>query len=322
MEGLTAGGGILSRLLASLNSARRALRLPILLHRAISAAFEHDCTNIAQSAAFSSIGALFPALIVAAAVIGHLPDTAPVHAELLSLLQRIFPGDVSRLLESYFVASPSNRTTARGVLVAFFLTLSGASGVISTLMEGLRRARDLPPDCWTFRRRRVRALALVPLSLVPLATASILVIFGQFITTWIVLHVPPPVRAPVNLVAVLARWTISLTASVGLIALLYHLGTPERQPWPKTLPGAVMATFMWFLTTLGFGWYVTRFANYSQVYGSLGAGIALLFWLFIVCFSVLCGAEFNAQFYTAAYHPAPDSIARSNAAVPNTRVDA
>ncbi len=53
---------------------------------------------------------------------------------------------------------------------------------------------------------------------------------------------------------------------------------------------------MWFITTLAFGWYVTRFADYSQVYGSLGAVIALLFWLYIISLSVLCGAEFNAQF--------------------------
>ena len=58
-----------------------------------------------------------------------------------------------------------------------------------------------------------------------------------------------------------------------------------------------MATAMWFLSTLAFGWYVTRYANYSKVYGSLGAGIALLFWLYIIALSVLCGAEFNAQLY-------------------------
>ena len=62
---------------------------------------------------------------------------------------------------------------------------------------------------------------------------------------------------------------------------------------------------MWFLTTLAFGWYVTRFANYSQVYGSLGAGIALLFWLYIVSLSVLCGAEFNAS--SSARHAPPCS---------------
>ena len=62
-----------------------------------------------------------------------------------------------------------------------------------------------------------------------------------------------------------------------------------------------MATAMWFLTTLAFGWYVTRFVNYSEVYGSLGAGIALLFWLYIISLSVLCGAEFNAQFDSQAH---------------------
>ena len=56
------------------------------------------------------------------------------------------------------------------------------------------------------------------------------------------------------------------------------------------------ASLIWFLATLAFGWYVTRFANYGEVYGSLGAGIALLFWLYIISLSVLCGAEFNAQF--------------------------
>jgi len=92
------------------------------------------------------------------------------------------------------------------------------------------------------------------------------------------------------------RWTVSLTGSVGLIALLYHMGTPLRQSWRRTLPGAVLATLMWFVATLGFGWYVTRYANYSRVYGSLGAGIALLFWLYLISLSVLYGAEFNAEF--------------------------
>jgi len=55
-----------------------------------------------------------------------------------------------------------------------------------------------------------------------------------------------------------------------------------QQSWKRTLPGAIMSTAMWFLTTLIFGWYVTRFANYSQVYGSLGVAIALLFWLYII----------------------------------------
>ena len=65
--------------------------------------------------------------------------------------------------------------------------------------------------------------------------------------------------------------------------------------WRASLPGAMMATLLWFVSTLIFGLYVTRFANYSRVYGSLGAAIALMFWLYIIALCVLAGSEFNAQ---------------------------
>ena len=71
--------------------------------------------------------------------------------------------------------------------------------------------------------------------------------------------------------------------------------------WRASLPGAVLATVLWFFTTLVFGVYVTRFANYSRVYGSLGAGIALMIWLYLIALCVLLGAEFNAQCLTARH---------------------
>jgi len=127
------------------------------------------------------------------------------------------------------------------------------------------------------------------------------------------------IRTPVFLIALFIRWTVALTGSVGLIALLYHMGTPIRQPWKRVVPGAVIATMMWFLATLGFGWYVTRFANYSRVYGSLGAAIALLFWLFIISLCILYGAELNIQFHlhftediVASNPPQPDPLLPQN----------
>ena len=65
--------------------------------------------------------------------------------------------------------------------------------------------------------------------------------------------------------------------------------------WRASLPGAALATVLWFASTLSFGFYVTRFANYGRVYGSLGAAIALMVWLYIIALTVLIGAEFNAQ---------------------------
>ena len=63
------------------------------------------------------------------------------------------------------------------------------------------------------------------------------------------------------------------------------------------VPGASGAAIVWFLATLGFGFYLTRFADYSVVYGPLGAVVATLVWLYIATVSVLLGAEFNARLY-------------------------
>ena len=278
---------------------RRFLRIPAIFHRAFLNALDHDFFNLAQAAAYSAIVALFPMLIVAAGVIAFLPHTAPIRAQLREFFTPVLPPDVTPLLQSYFDPSPQTSTTTNKhpFILAVLVSVFEASSVIATYMEGIRRSHGLPPNCWTFMSRRGRAFALVPLSLVPLAIASSLVVFGHFITIWLAGNVMPSVRTPVFLFALLTRWTVALTGSVGLIGLLYHMGTPIRQPWKRVLPGAIIATIMWFLATLGFGWYVTRFANYSRVYGSLGAAIALLFWLYIISLCVLYGAELNVQFH-------------------------
>jgi membrane protein len=276
---------------------RRLLRLPRILHGALLRAGRHDCLNLAQSTAYSGLVSLFPALIVAAAVVGDLPDTAPLRFQFSAFFDRILPPDVSPLLQSYFVDSTHSPKTSRALIVAFVVSLIGASSVLATLMEGVRRANELPVDCWTFVQRRLRAFLLVPLSLIPFALASILVVFGHFTTQWLALHIMPSARTPVFIFALLLRWIVVLAGSIGIVGLIYHMGTPMQQSWKRVVPGAILSTLMWLIATVAFGWYVTRFANYSQVYGSLGAGIALLFWLYIISLCVLYGAEFNAEFH-------------------------
>jgi membrane protein len=278
-------------------------------------ASRHDCINLAQSTAYSAMVSLFPALIVAAAVVSLLPDTAPLRFQLSAFFDRILPPDVSPLLEGYFVDAPHSPRSTHALIAAFVVSLIGASSVIATLMEGVRRANDLPPDCWTFWQRRSRAVLLVPLSLVPFLLATTLVVFGQFFTSWISVHLIPSARTPFYTLAQLIRWAVALTASVVIVALIYHLGAPLRQSWKRVMPGAIVSTAMWFPSTLIFGWYVTRFANYSQVYGSLGAGIALLFWLYIISLSVLCGAEFNTEFHARFHHP---HTTHSKSSTPNS----
>jgi membrane protein len=341
--------------------ARRVKRGYLVLLRALRRTFvsmiAHNSLNLAQSTAYASIVALFPTLLVAAAVIGLLPDTAPVRFQLSAFFDRVLPPGVSPLLDAAFENTPQHAHSVRALVTAAIVSLAGASNVIVTLMEGLRRASGLPPDCWSFWQRRRRSFELVPLSLVPLTVASLLVVFGHAVTVWLTHSIGPNAQPWTYAITLLIRWGVALAASIGLIALIYRLGVPEtcpeglrgradrrlrnqRHPSGRTkaavaakgtgsrrsvFPGAVMATAMWFLTTLAFGWYVTRFANYSEVYGSLGAGIALLFWLYIISLSVLCGAEFNAQFdsqmqaHPVRPWPTPLRPPEANRAVPSAK---
>ncbi len=283
---------------------KRVLRIPGMMKRSVAKMADHDAVNLAQSAAYSAIAAMFPALIVSAALIARLPEVNAFKIEASGFFDEVMPSSVFPLLTSYFVTSTTGGQahTTRALIAATIVSLMGASGTLATLMEGLQRAAGVPLRCWSFWQNRLRSLLLVPLSLLPLAFASVLVVFGRLITEWMAEHLVVEARPLFFDLALAARWTVSLAGVVGLTALIYHMGVPQakrdtpRSGWLHTLPGAIVATAIWFLSTLIFGWYVTRVANYSAVYGSLGAGIALLFWLYLIFLSVLFGAEFNEQF--------------------------
>ena len=281
------------------------------------AALQHDVLNMAQAAAYSAVLALFPALIVTAAVVGMLPITLPFRAQLGVFFDHVLPANVLPLLGQYFsVTHPSQ--TAGALLGSLVVGLLGAGNVMATLMEGFRRAHALPLVPGSFLRRRLRALALVPLSILPMAAASALVVFGNILTRWMASELPASLQVPFTAFALLVRWAIALGGSTAILVVIYHLGTDLslhmrdrvepwiREPWGAlhrqwtwrlSFPGAALATLLWFLATLLFGFYVTRYANYNRVYGSLGAGIALMIWLYLIALCVLAGAEFNAQAY-------------------------
>ena len=289
--------------MAPMLGVRRILRA---IRQAVASMIEHDSVNVAQSAAYTAIGALFPALIVAAAMVALLPEVNTFKIEAGAFFDQVLPSNVFPLVTSYFVTptgADGKPHTTGALVAAMFVSLMGASGTIATLMDGLHRATGVPANCWSFWQKRIRSLVLVPISLVPLSIASVLVVFGRFITEWVAEHLMVEARPTFFALALVARWTVSLAGVAGLTALIYHMCVPSadrttpRMSWLQTLPGAIVATAMWFLSTILFGWYVTRFANYSAVYGSLGAGIALLVWLYLVALSTLFGAEFNEQFW-------------------------
>jgi membrane protein len=166
-----------------------------------------------------------------------------------------------------------------------------------SFMEGFRRAYRLPREAWSFWGRRFRALTLVPIALVPLALATLLVVFGHQIESWMIDNADHELRAAVILFWRIVRWSLALVTSATVLTVVYHFGTRRKEKWQWVLPGSIAGTLLWFPATLAFGWYVTRIADYSIFYGSFGTGIATLVWLYITAFSVLIGAELNGTLF-------------------------
>lgn len=282
-------------------------RLQLVFHRmlqmfrhlrdALWTALTHDVLSTAKAAAYSGILMLFPTLLILTAVLALSPETNTIRGEIRGAFEQILPPDTMLLAQAYFQARPA--WSVQVLFSATGLSLFAAMGVMLSLMEGFRRAYHLPRHIMGFWKQRLTAILLIPTCLVPMAFATLLIVFGHPIEQWMVDNADHDLRFYVLLLWRVMRWAIALATSVTVLGIIFHFGTRREESWWRILPGAVLASIMWFSATLLFGFYVTRFADYSVVYGSLGAGIATLVWLYITFFSVLIGAEFNAQIYKA-----------------------
>lgn len=259
-------------------------------------AFEHDAFAIAKASAYSSILTFFPALLVLGSVMATVRRGDVYLREISYALGRIMPAGSATALS--YLRSTAHRPV--GLLIsASLLTIWTASGVIVSWMEGFRRAYQLPKT-WGLVQERLIAISLVLMAGLPLTFATILVAFGSRIETRILFHIGHEFGPLVLLLWGLIRWTIAILSSIAVIQLIYHNAVPRTQPWHSVLPGAVLATAMWLGATALFGWYLQRYADYSIIYGSLGAGIALLVWMYLISLVVLIGAEFNAMLFPRA----------------------
>lgn len=291
------------------------LRFLRLLNQSVWRAFQHDAFMLAKAAAYSSILTLFPGLLVIASVLAASHTTESFVREIAYAVGRILPPGTHSTALAYFEGH--QQRPVRILVSASLITLLTGSGIMISWMEGFRSAYELP-RIWGFWKERAIAFLLVLLSIVPMSAATIMVAFGNQIETWMVLHAIRTfgdVRFYILLFWSAIRWTIATLTSIAVMTIIYHAGVPRTQPWHRVLGGATLASLLWLLATFGFGFYVRRFATYNLIYGSLGAAIALLVWMYMTSIIVLVGAEFNALCYPRAQksnlcEPAETSPAR------------
>lgn len=274
------------------------------LRKALWLALEHDVLNTAKAAAYSGMLMLFPTVVVATTFLAILPEGSTLVGEVRGLFEQFLPSDSMSMLQSTMQAH--RIYSVQLIFSAASLSVFAGLGLMLSLMEGFRRAYRLPRDEWGFWQRRLRALLLVPIVLVPLSMATLVLMFGHQIEGWMVENANHDLRHIVLFSWRMLRWAIALVTSVAVLGALYHFGTKRGEHWGWVLPGALAAAGVWFPATLAFGWYVTRIADYSMFYGSFGAGIATLVWLYLTSFSALLGAELNGVLFRARQEAVAD----------------
>jgi membrane protein len=272
------------------------LRFLRLLRLAFWRAFQHDAFAIAKASAYSSILTFFPALLVVGSVLANSRKTAAYLREITYALDRILPAGSGTALSYLKGSSPRSV----GLLIsASLITLWTASGVMVSWMEGFRRCYELPKT-WGLVKERLIAFSLVIFALVPMTFATLLVAVGSKFEVRLLGYIDPDFSVYVFLLWGAIRWVIATLTSIAVIALIYHHAVPRTQPWHSVIPGAILATMLWFSVTVGFRGYLQHFGDFTTIYGSLGAGMALLVWMYMISLVVLVGAEFNALLFPRA----------------------
>lgn len=265
------------------------------LRKAIWLALEHDVLNTAKAAAYSGMLMLFPTMVVVTTLLALVPEGTTLMGEIRFSFAQLLPADTMSLLQASLQSRPLK--SVQLVFSALSLSVFAGLGMMLSMMEGFRRAYRLPRTEWGFWQRRLRALLLVPIVLVPLALATLVLVFGRQIELWMMHNAAHELRHAVLFFWRMVRWAIALLTGIAVLGALYHFGTKRKEHWVWVMPGAIAATLAWFPATLAFGLYVTRIADYSRFYGSFGTGIATLVWLYITSFSALLGAELNGVLF-------------------------
>ena len=248
-----------------------------------------DCVTLSQAVAFNMFLAFFPLLLLALGLLGNTSFFPEAIREIPNRLMAILPPGSARVVAEYFV----RRTVHPGRWIALGLggTLLAGTQTMTGLMEGFRVIEGdlIVQDYW---RRQARALGLLCLTIVPMLTVVILTVFGKQMREWLIQKTASPNFT--HYVEWVGYAVAVFVLAMAVLVLLYRIGRPGHRGFAQLLPGAAVATTLWWAMDVSFGWYVRKMP-YDVMYRGLASAIGLLIWMFLAAMIVLLGAAYNAE---------------------------
>jgi membrane protein len=245
---------------------------------------------LSAGVAFYAFLALVPTLIAVVMIYGLVSDADQV-AEQIESFGSALPSSAEDLLSEQMttLANASERSLSVGLVIALGFALWSASGGINNLITAVNVAYDEEVKRG-FVKSRALALGITVGAIVFVVVAVALVAALPVVLD--ALDVPGWVEA----VAEVGRWLGLVVVVLIALALLYRWAPDRDSPKFRWLSiGAILATVLWVVASIGFSIYVDNFASYGKTYGSLAGVIVLLLWLWLGAYATLLGAEVNAE---------------------------
>ncbi len=245
--------------------------------------------NGAAALAYYLMLAIFPAAIALLTLLPYLP-IADLSQAVMGLLRQALPGEAAAMFEGVVQQVTSQR---RGGLLSLgaLATLWAASSGLYAIMQQLNITYDVV-EGRSYIKARAVALMLTLIFLVLVIGAFGLVVFGGTLERWLLEWAGQ--NGLIRIAFAAFRWVIIAAALLLAFALVYYFGPDVEQRFRFVSPGSVIGVLLLVAASIAFRVYVSNFGNYGATYGSIGAIIIILLWLYIAGLVILIGSEINA----------------------------
>ncbi|MCB4820399.1 YihY/virulence factor BrkB family protein [Roseicella aerolata] len=239
---------------------------------------------------FYTLLALFPALAALISIYGLFADPAEINGH-LAALGGVIPGGGMEILTEQVqrISATASGTLGFGAVIGLATSLWSANQAMKAFVDSLNIVYEEKEERGFFKRLLVTmAFTLAGILFIVLAMVAVVAI--PVVLSFIGLG------GTLDAVLRLARWPVMLLAVALFLACLYRYG-PDREEaqWRWVSWGSAFASVAWVAFSLGFSWYVTNFGNFNETYGSLGAVIGFMTWIWLSSTVVLVGAELDAE---------------------------
>lgn len=248
-----------------------------------------DCVTIGQAIAFNAFIAFFPILLLS---IGVLSSTSLFHGAIREIQERlgqILPPGSDQVVAAYFVRRGTH--VWRWIWLGAGGTLIAGSQVMVGYIEAFRMI-ERDPVRLGYWHRQFRAFLLLCITLIPSLAVIVMTVFGKQARAWLIHRLGWP-----NLIreaGLLFYAAVVFLLAMFVLVLLYRFGRPGYRKFRDLLPGAAVATILWWAVDISLGFYVRK-VPYNVIYGGLAAAIGLIIWMYLTALVVLLGDAYNAE---------------------------